>query len=190
MGIVASRRKRRALNRQLSALATGYFTDRQIREFRAALGTDPIKRETLFEYLSAEKLSERLQRSIVRECSHGESEDKLNFADFLNARVILEQRYSENALIHCRNVLLNPQGQLDMDALVDSVQVRPHRGSFCIHCHSQALQHISQAAVNAMATAVRCRRLVCLQPGSSEHGSNLHGQTCPGLQHGARRRCQ
>lgn len=190
MGIVASRRKRRALNRQLSALATGYFTDRQIKEFRDALGSDPIKRELLFEYLGEADLSERLQRSIVRECCHGDSEDTLNFADFLNARVILEQRYSEDALIHCRNVLLNPQGQFDMDALVDIVQVCPHLACCRMHYYNRALQQISQPDVNTVAMAVRCRRLICLQPGSSEHRRNLHGKTCPGRQHGATRRSQ
>lgn len=124
MGIVASRRKRRALNRQLSALATGYFTNRQIKEFRDALGPDPIARHTLFKVLNAEELSEHLQRCIVRECSHGDSEDELNFADFLNARVVLEQRYSEDALTYCRNILFKSHGQLDVDALVDIVQVR------------------------------------------------------------------
>eukprot|EP00892_Ulva_mutabilis_P001870 jgi/Ulvmu1/11684/UM008_0094.1 len=131
MGIVSSRRKRRALNRQLSALATGYFTNRQIHEFRNALGPDPINYKALFKFLDATALSDRLQRKIVRECSHGESEETLDFADFLNARVGLEQRYSADAIEFCKKILLTPSGQLDEPALADCVQFAAGGASAC-----------------------------------------------------------
>ena len=140
MGIVASRRKRRALNRQLSVLATGYFTKRQITEFRNALGPDPIHYTKLFKFLDATALGERLQRRIVRQCSHGDSDELLTFADFLNARVALEQRYGDEALVFCRNFLLSPSGQLDTEALADCVKVSSHgpcQTPHAIHIHAE-----------------------------------------------------